>query len=281
MTKPSPLQIAFGNVTNGHHVIPVHADGPRRKQPLTAHGARDASNDPEQLATWAGQYPDALYAIVCGPSKLLIVDVDGGGGKDGAGSLANARVRIPGTFGYRSLSGYGRHYAYRAPDGAVLSPSQNHRLPDGRCLRWVDIRAGWSYAIPTQVVPPVADLPAAPDWATTPAQTAPSLNARKFRGTLWTWMDMTADGAPDAAAVRIVSRRIGKQFGHGDLIADLAALVAIGAEGRPVRDAILRLRVEWLRAPWNTTAHEREFFLALEGAVQKFGRFREARHEAA
>lgn len=278
MTRPSGIALALGLAARGFHVFPLNLD----KSPRTQRGHLDATTDPEQISTWwLGDHEDALVGVACGASRIVVLDIDGGGQKDGAGSLAAARVPTPGTFAYRSLSGYGRHMVYQAPEGVQLGPTQNHQLPDGRRLQNIDRRAGSSYVAWNGGIPSRDEIMPAPDWLTTPATTGASSKARRYSGPVWTWMDMTADGAPDAAAVRIVSRRIGKQFGHGDLIADLAALVAIGAEGRPVRDAILRLRVEWLRAPWNTTAHEREFFLALEGAVQKFGRFREARHEAA
>lgn len=281
MARPSGAALALGNARNGHHIIPCFADGPRKKQPMTPNGVHDATNDPEQIATWwLAEFEDALPGIACGPSHLIVLDVDGGGVKDGAGSLAQARVTVPGTYTHRSLSGYGRHHWYAAPDGVDLGPTANHQLPDGRRLQSVDRRAGWSYAVTTSIVPPVSELAAAPDWLTTPATTGARAR-RPHRGPVTQWIDLTADGPVDPAAVRIVSRRIGREFGHAELVSDLAALVAIGAEHRPVRDALLRLRVEWLRAPYNTGKHEREFHVAFEGAVAKFGAFKEARHEAA
>ncbi|WP_068494030.1 bifunctional DNA primase/polymerase [Pseudoclavibacter helvolus] len=277
MTRPSGIALALGLAARDFHVFPLNLD----KSPRTQRGHLDATTDPEQISTWwLGDHEAALVGVACGSSRIVVLDIDGGGQKDGAGSLAAARVPTPGTFAYRSLSGYGRHMVYQAPEGVQLGPTQNHQIPDGRRLPNVDRRAGSSYVAWNGGIPSRDEIMPAPDWLTTPATTG-ARAGRPHRGPVTQWIDLTADGPVDPAAVRIVSRRIGREFGHAELVSDLAALVAIGAEHRPVRDALLRLRVEWLRAPYNTGKHEREFHVAFEGAVAKFGAFKEARHEAA
>src|SRR5690606_16591863 len=47
------------------------------KAPLTPHGFRDASTDPEQISAWWQRWPDALVAVPTGrQSGILVVDID-------------------------------------------------------------------------------------------------------------------------------------------------------------------------------------------------------------
>ena len=49
---------------------------PGGKTPLTTHGFKDASIDPKQIMSWWTKTPDANIGISCGPSGLLVIDVD-------------------------------------------------------------------------------------------------------------------------------------------------------------------------------------------------------------
>jgi hypothetical protein len=48
------------------------------KHPLTQHGLKDASNDPDQIKAWWKQYPKANIGIVTGQASggLVVIDVD-------------------------------------------------------------------------------------------------------------------------------------------------------------------------------------------------------------
>ncbi len=61
---------ALDYAERGWHVLPVGAD----KQPLIAGGVNSATKDPEKIAGWPKDL--AGVAIACGPSDLLVVDID-------------------------------------------------------------------------------------------------------------------------------------------------------------------------------------------------------------
>jgi putative DNA primase/helicase len=74
---------------NGCYVLPVHwmenghcscgkedCNSPA-KHPLTKHGEKDATIDPAKIEAWWRQWPCAGIAIATGPSRLVVVDVDG------------------------------------------------------------------------------------------------------------------------------------------------------------------------------------------------------------
>jgi hypothetical protein len=58
----------------GWHVFPLV---PRRKVPLTRHGLKDASCDLGLVTAWWAEHPNANIGIACGPSGLVVVDIDG------------------------------------------------------------------------------------------------------------------------------------------------------------------------------------------------------------
>jgi hypothetical protein len=69
----------------------VHPLKPGAKTPITAHGFKDASKDPDQIRAWWTQYPDANIGIATGAVNgvsVLDVDVkDGAGGDDTLAAL--------------------------------------------------------------------------------------------------------------------------------------------------------------------------------------------------
>ena len=69
MTKIQEAALQYAE--RGWHVLPVGSN----KAPLTSRGVKDATRDPETIRNW----PRAAtgVAIACGPSDLLVVDIDG------------------------------------------------------------------------------------------------------------------------------------------------------------------------------------------------------------
>lgn len=57
----------------GLKVMPIR---PGRKEPLTAHGSLDATNDHDQIDLWWSQWPDANVGIATG-SVVDVIDLDG------------------------------------------------------------------------------------------------------------------------------------------------------------------------------------------------------------
>jgi N12 class adenine-specific DNA methylase len=99
---------------------------PGTKRPMFKNWEKRASTDPRQIARWWTTTPNANIAIACGPSNLLVIDLDKAkkpdGPRHGEQTLAKlaAGRELPRTFTVASARG-GRHLYYRQPDGAALS----------------------------------------------------------------------------------------------------------------------------------------------------------------
>lgn len=115
-TGQSVLQAALELATSGKPGFPCGAD----KRPLTMHGFKDASTDPEQIRLWWKKWPDALIGIPTGTKTgIFVLDVDMKNGKDGEGSLAALEAKygkLPETKEVRTRSG-GRHLYFFHEDG--------------------------------------------------------------------------------------------------------------------------------------------------------------------
>jgi putative DNA primase/helicase len=69
----SLLDWALEHVSRGWFVFPCV---PRGKEPATANGVLDASNDPSVIKAWWAKNPDFNPAIALGPSNLTVCDYD-------------------------------------------------------------------------------------------------------------------------------------------------------------------------------------------------------------
>lgn len=111
--------------------------------PLTQHGFKDATTDPERIRLWWWQHQDAQVAIATGArSKLLVVDIDKKDGRDGFASLRRLEAiygSLPFTWSVRTPSG-GRHF-YFLYDGPPVKLSADLILPG------IDIRCDGGYVI--------------------------------------------------------------------------------------------------------------------------------------
>lgn len=71
---PAMLDAALAYARKGCAVFPVVAGG---KEPLTAHGFKDASNEADQIRAWWSRWPDANIGVATGPaSGLTVLDLD-------------------------------------------------------------------------------------------------------------------------------------------------------------------------------------------------------------
>ena len=149
-------QAALEYVHAGFGVFPLHAG---KKTPMTKHGYKDWTDDPESVRNVWKKYPNANIGIACGaPSgNVLVIDVDkdDDAGYDGADSLDEWQ-REHGTLPETACAITGRggvHYYYRTdgrklhidsnPDmhidvrtdgGFVMAPPSVH--PNGTAMYW-------------------------------------------------------------------------------------------------------------------------------------------------
>jgi hypothetical protein len=114
---------AIGLARRGFAVFPLQ---PGTKRPLFKGWEQAASTDARQIGAWWSATPHANIAIACGPSRLLVIDLDRakhpGGPRHGQETLAKlaAGRELPATFAVASARG-GRHLYFRQPEGVALT----------------------------------------------------------------------------------------------------------------------------------------------------------------
>ncbi len=103
------LAAALAYAARGWHVFPCVQGG---KTPLTPHGFKDATTNPAIIRAWWDKTPQANVAISCGPSNLIVIDLDVKNGVDGRESwkyfCEELRHPVPVTTSVRTPSG-GEH----------------------------------------------------------------------------------------------------------------------------------------------------------------------------
>jgi len=111
------------------------------KHPRTPNGVKDATTDPATVTRWWSEWPRAHLAIACGPSGLLVVDVDPRNGGDASLSDLEARYGpFPDT--PRQLTGGGGLHLLLA------RPNRPHvRGPRHGLGRGIDLKADGGYII--------------------------------------------------------------------------------------------------------------------------------------
>lgn len=115
----------------------LHPLAPRSKEPISAHGFKDAVHDLQQWQRWLKQGKNLGCATEA--SRLLVIDFDNG-------SPDSLGFRLPPTRVHSTpRPGSGYHWFYRLPDGADPPPSSNGEIAPG-----VDIKCAGGYV----VVPP-------------------------------------------------------------------------------------------------------------------------------
>ena len=136
------------------------------KIPLTAHGCKDASQDPAQVREWWTQYPSANVGIVTGDqNQILVVDVDikhsqGKYGDQSLQALEKELGALPETWEAVTGTG-GRHLYFRYPKGHDIRNSASQLGKD------VDIRAQGGYVVAPPSVHP--DTHKLYEWKRDPA----------------------------------------------------------------------------------------------------------------
>ncbi|MCW2314888.1 hypothetical protein M2322_000408 [Rhodoblastus acidophilus] len=141
------LKAALAYAEAGICVLPVSAGascGKPAKQPLTAHGVHDASNDPRIVEAMFRANPFAALAVACGSrSGIVVVDCDRHAGQaDGVAELAKLESEgfaIPRGAPRAATAGGGVHYWLRVPAGTTI---KSRKLRPG-----IDLLADGKYAL--------------------------------------------------------------------------------------------------------------------------------------
>lgn len=123
--------------------VAVFPCAPGSKEPLTAHGFKDASADPARVASWWRKVPDANVGLPTGaPNAVDIVDIDVHGEASGFAAIAKAReADLVGSWVWcvRTPSG-GMHVYFPHPVGLEQRSWQSPRSH-------IDFRGDGGYVI--------------------------------------------------------------------------------------------------------------------------------------
>lgn len=233
------------------------------------------------MREWFTRWPDALVGVNAGKSGLVVADIDMGEDKhgnphDGWATLYEHELEDLHSFNYETRRG-GSHYIFEPIDDRRLGPTQGHVTPEGVKLVDIDRRAGSSYFIFWGDEIPAArdEFSPAPEWLLTEAP-EPVAESAGYAGSVEEWLQKCDQGEPSDFILEFVDSIPKNDFGHAEVIEMQAALVGLGASGKPgVPWALDRLRAEWLRPPYDTAEYTRDFNLGLIGAVEKYGNFEE------
>lgn len=269
------LDIAFSLARAGWPIFPVTiyvgADGKRHKVPAVPRGSSWvdwATTDPEKIATaWTGDSAGCWIGVHVGAAGLVVGDVDLSP-VDGRKSLKACGLKFPPTLSYKTLGG-GKHYIYRAPEGVALTNAQGLEYK-GERIAGVDVRGGnglFVYYGPALGPTATADLPDAPEWLLVPAtpksaDRAPSADEAAYR-------DRLAEGKPDGAVKKALSRVKPKGMTHGDMLEAVTELVQLGQRGHRGVEQALDIAREVYSKDWPDAA--RHWDNAVAGSIKRIG----------
>ena len=128
----------------GWPVLPLK---PREKRPITAHGVKDASTDPNTIREWWNRWPYANIGLAV-PAGLVVLDIDSA---EALKSIKSEALELSETACSRTHKGWHLWYStgeleignrvgvrpgvdIRGRDGYVVAPPSFH--PSGHTYRW-------------------------------------------------------------------------------------------------------------------------------------------------
>jgi hypothetical protein len=123
----------------GWHVLPLQPPERGGKTPLVRNGEHDASCDERVIRAWFARWPGCNVGIATGPSKLLVVDVDGVAGADSLHRLEHAHGEI---VGMRATTGRGEHLYCESVAGV-----RSRANAFGASYPGIDVRAATGYVV--------------------------------------------------------------------------------------------------------------------------------------
>lgn len=115
---------ALALIGEGFYVFPCHEGGQRVKQPCTAHGFKDATNDTAHASELWLEHANAVAAIACGPSGVLVIDLDGEEARERFTAVCAKYGRadgLPSTLTVKTPHGWHLYFA--------VTPEQTEGIP--------------------------------------------------------------------------------------------------------------------------------------------------------
>ncbi|MBF6370092.1 bifunctional DNA primase/polymerase [Nocardia puris] len=186
LSDPCLLTVALTHAERGWRVLPLKA---RAKTPAITRWPDQATTDLETIRRWWRHTPDRNVGIACGPSDLVVIDLDSprhadtGDRHDGREVLINLAAQagepLPVPTYTVATPSRGWHLYYHAPADTPL-PNSSGRLGPS-----IDTRARGGYVVAAGSVLPAGvyrltdprDPIPLPDWLTTRLAPAPSPSA--------------------------------------------------------------------------------------------------------
>jgi hypothetical protein len=113
--RAEPLSYALAAARIGWWTFPLAAGQKTPEGSLVPHGVKDASRDEAQLRAWWASRPELGIGLACGPSGLLVLDVDP---RNGGDVVLEEFVRAHGALPHTPTAetgGGGAHFVFRAP----------------------------------------------------------------------------------------------------------------------------------------------------------------------
>jgi len=134
----SLLDAALSYAQRGWHVLLLK---PQDKTPLTRHGVKDATTSEAKIHQWWTRNPQANIGIACGPSRLVVVDVDDRKGGGESWKALKEQYAIDDDTVVSITGGGGLHYLFAAPDGVTIGNSAGKLGPG------LDVRGQGGYIV--------------------------------------------------------------------------------------------------------------------------------------
>ena len=141
MTESKTLQYALSLAKRGLYIFPIQPGSkvPYSKAVMNGGWKSYSSADREQINQWAKELPGCNWAVDCGKSNLVVVDLDTKNGKSGGQTLQKLEQqhgKLPNTLKIKTPSG-GFHYYFKG-----LCSSGTDKLGSG-----LDIKSVGGYVL--------------------------------------------------------------------------------------------------------------------------------------